>query len=475
MKRALAVMGTLAGLLASGSLAAGTSALAQGTDAVYSNHGAFVVQYNTPPGRPIVCYAATQANARTGPVDINIMYNGQDWVISFPYPAGSHVSGGLVLDGISDAFSSEPLGDGYNGFIVAAAFVADLQRGRTFTLDIPSTGRVSFPLNGSSRALNDVRTCVRNQGARPRTQTSQPAQRPSSPTRPVPARQTPATVASNLGGGPSAWGGFNIVGTGQSSENRYADVRGWQVLAANHGGNHAYCVGTYQHNGVDLRLGWDGGQWQLAVPVPSTPDWSGFLEVDGDSRMASGTAIGNWTVIWLAQWEVDRLSQGNQAIVSIGRRDYDFALSGSAAAILKVEECQTRQGVAARQTPASSPVRAPSQPAVQRPALGTQASQRDVLGSVWYETESGWQGTWTRLGSSNQFQAVWTHPNGSTVHADLTITMAGNDVSIIRRDTFGPGVGQGCNYNGTIHGQSVSGHYACDWGGQLLPWSASIN
>ncbi len=97
------------------------------------------------------------------------------------------------------------------------------------------------------------------------------------------------------------------------------------------------------------------------------------------------------------------------------------------------------------------------------------------LGRVWDESEAGWHGTWTRIGHSNAFKAIWTHPRGSVVRADLTITIAGNRVTVIRRDTFGPAVGQGCRYTGTLQGNVVSGQYNCDWGRGSHPWSARIN
>lgn len=457
MRIAVAMIGLITGLVQ-----AMPAASAQGTDAVYSSHGAFIVHANSQPGRPIICYAATQTYLPGNrPFDTNLMFNGQDWIVTFPYSQGAMVNGGLVVDGIADAFQSEPLGDGYNGFLIAAGFVADLQRGSTFTLDIPSIGRAVFPLTGSSRALNDVRTCVRNGGVQPAAQPRPPAQTQSRPAQ--------ASVPSGLSGGPSEWGGFNIVGSGQSIESVYANVRGWQVLAASYGGNHAYCVATMQQNGADVRLGTDGGQWQLAVPLPSSPDWYGTLDIDGDVRGAAGAAIGNWTVDWLGLDEVDRLAQGSRAIFSNGRLDYDFSLHGSTAVLLKLEECQSSRGIAPT---ASSP--APSQPSVQRPTPNGQPGDKGILGSVWNETESGWQGTWTRLGNTNQFQAIWQHPNGSLVRADLAMSVIGNHITVVRRDTFGPGVGQGCNYNGMISGRSVSGHYTCDWSGSSIPWSATI-
>ncbi len=96
------------------------------------------------------------------------------------------------------------------------------------------------------------------------------------------------------------------------------------------------------------------------------------------------------------------------------------------------------------------------------------------LGHVWNESEAGWQGTWRRVGNSNAFKATWTHPSGRIVRADLTIGIAGNRVTVIRRDTFGPAVGKGCRYSGMLHGNAVSGSYSCDWARGPLPWSAHI-
>lgn len=98
-----------------------------------------------------------------------------------------------------------------------------------------------------------------------------------------------------------------------------------------------------------------------------------------------------------------------------------------------------------------------------------------ILGRVWQESEAGWQGTWTRLGNSNQFNAIWTHPSGGVVRAFLTMTIVGNNVAVIRRDTFGSRVGKGCRYSGKIRGNQVDGVYNCDWSRGNHPWSALIN
>ena len=66
--------------------------------------------------------------------------------------------------------------------------------------------------------------------------------------------------------------------------------------------------------------------------------------MDGDARGMSGSAVGNWTIAWLALWDLERVAQGSQGVLSTGRADYDFPLSGSAAAIKKIEECHKRRG-----------------------------------------------------------------------------------------------------------------------------------
>jgi hypothetical protein len=52
----------------------------------------------------------------------------------------------------------------------------------------------------------------------------------------------------------------------------------------------------------------------------------------------------------------------------------------------------------------------------------------------------------------------------------------GDQVTIIRRDTVGPGKGRGCRYTGRLNGKSVSGNYTCEIApGRKASWSAQIN
>lgn len=143
----------------------------------------------------------------------------------------------------------------------------------------------------------------------------------------------------------NVYGGFDIVGTPGAVDQDYANVRGWHVTATYVGGAFAFCSAGRNVGGGYMSIGYDGMQWQLAVPIPQQyTDWSGVLEVDGSRRFASGTATNGYAIAWLGLAELDRLKRGNQAILGVGKIDYDFNLSGVTASTLKVSECVQQAG-----------------------------------------------------------------------------------------------------------------------------------
>ena len=99
-----------------------------------------------------------------------------------------------------------------------------------------------------------------------------------------------------------------------------------------------------------------------------------------------------------------------------------------------------------------------------------QSSESDILGTGWIETESGWNGTWTRRGTSDVFDASW---NGGVVRAVLVIHVVGVTVTIERRNSSD---GNECNYQGTLtpDGREAGGSYSCTNGGRNVPWKATI-
>ena len=167
---------------------------------------------------------------------------------------------------------------------------------------------------------------------------------------------------------PTDYGGYDIVGN-EKFERHYGEARGWQVLAASSGRTFMYCAAIKDVGRGDVRLGRDlvepgsGAQWQLAVPMKSKADWQGTLEIDGrgagngGGAQMSGTARDGWTIAWLTMGDVDALRQGKQAVLGVGKADFDFSLDGAAAALTKVDECVARKGGAAQ---ASAPAAGPA-------------------------------------------------------------------------------------------------------------------
>lgn len=145
------------------------------------------------------------------------------------------------------------------------------------------------------------------------------------------------------------YGGYDIAGNAGIVERPYAEVRGWNVFVGFDGSRPAYCAAETGIGNDRWRLGFDGGQWQMAIPyAPSGPisDWSSDWTLDGDTRPISGVAVDGWTIAWLGAPERDRIAQGDYMVVNIGRASVDRQLHGTAAVVTKIEECQQRTGVA---------------------------------------------------------------------------------------------------------------------------------
>lgn len=114
----------------------------------------------------------------------------------------------------------------------------------------------------------------------------------------------------------------------------------------------------------------------------------------------------------------------------------------------------------------------------------TTTAAADILGTRWNEVEyDNWHGDWVRRGTSNVFDARWTHPRHGTVTATLTMQVdAANNVVIVRRDVSStsppPGwaPGAGCVYHGSINPQTgvAAGTYKCDFSPLQPQWRAQI-
>jgi len=137
-------------------------------------------------------------------------------------------------------------------------------------------------------------------------------------------------------------GTFNIAGDPRMSEQFYDTARKYTVFSGGDRSRVQYCVAERNFGGSVLRLGYDGGQWQLAVPYGDNPNYDGTLEIDGRSFFTTGTAANGWTFVWLGLQELEAIRAGSKMILNIGRASLDFTLDGTTAAGLKVEECVQR-------------------------------------------------------------------------------------------------------------------------------------
>jgi hypothetical protein len=129
-------------------------------------------------------------------------------------------------------------------------------------------------------------------------------------------------------------------------EKEYATVKGWRVFsgpAAIAGGD--MCYASKDNGKAELRIGTDeGGEWVMGMPYYEDGEVQGQFGFDSDGYMEQATfaASNGWAYMVVPAAEALR----NSSVLSmeLDRGKQDFKLSGSAAAMTKVEECVMRGG-----------------------------------------------------------------------------------------------------------------------------------
>lgn len=267
-----------------------------------------------------------------------IAYDGRNWQIWTDYRIYEVQSTPVLVDGRPFNVRFEQI----ENVAVAPAgreLIAAIGSGGHINLNLDPEGP-DYSLRGSAGAIELLEACAGG-GGKPGI----------------------AEVQPGPGAGPrekNDYGGYDVAGQPQG-EYSYSRSRGWQVFAARSGSSFAYCVAeTRRSDGSAIRIGWDGMEWQLAVPVDSRPGWEGTLQIDGAGSghgyrsggdFISGIARAGWTIAWLGQVELDGIRRGRVAVLGVGKFDYDFSLSGARAASLKVQECVERSGRTAQALP----------------------------------------------------------------------------------------------------------------------------
>jgi hypothetical protein len=134
---------------------------------------------------------------------------------------------------------------------------------------------------------------------------------------------------------------------GAQESTYFEEVRGWKVVVGTVNGRTAYCAMTKTQGGSELRFGYGGGQWQMAVPYGAKRgEYTGQMTLDGKASGTYGESDGKWTFLWLNLGERDALMNGKRLVIEIGKASIDYDLVGTSAGIRKVEECAKRRLVA---------------------------------------------------------------------------------------------------------------------------------
>lgn len=139
-----------------------------------------------------------------------------------------------------------------------------------------------------------------------------------------------------------------LTATPALAQDIYGTARGWTIRSEAPGGSYAGCFMTRSEQGFDLMLGQSHGNWYIAFPWDSAPGSTHHAVIDVDRYSDQLTLVNENGLIGseIGAAMAHAIGQGNAFTISIDGTSYSLSLHGTAAAIAKVEECDTNQGVA---------------------------------------------------------------------------------------------------------------------------------
>lgn len=142
------------------------------------------------------------------------------------------------------------------------------------------------------------------------------------------------TVGPVVPGPEDNYGVTNVVGM---DEEVYGVEAPWTVYAGvdETASTVLYCVAELDGGG--LRIGTDGGQWQLGVPHAA--DLKAGVELDGRVLPLLGMSADGWTFGWLTLAELDAIRRGSVLIIEQGRASMDYDVSAVGPALDAVTAC----------------------------------------------------------------------------------------------------------------------------------------
>ncbi|SPF80316.1 VHL beta domain-containing protein [Pseudoprimorskyibacter insulae] len=192
---------------------------------------------------------------------------------------------------------------------------------------------MTFPMDGVTAALLKLQDCWFDLAQPdPNTSRALPVALPSksggqapgrAPTRPTAAPMVPAVTTTH-----------------------YDTARDWTVHAEQNAHGFAGCAMT-RGPGFDLSLARFGGAWTLRFPF-NAPDGTRItadMDLDRASALADLTVLNGVAEGEIGESWVEGIALGRRFFVSLGGPQSRISLSGTAAAITKVEECDMNFGV----------------------------------------------------------------------------------------------------------------------------------
>ena len=212
-----------------------------------------------------------------------------------------------------------------------------LRNGNNVNLNLEPNGP-EFSLSGSAATMLKIQECyqfsgvppVRKTYKKPTNQKSSLLKKSFEPTQPS-GSESRKTLDN--------YQTFNIAQGNEANDEFYDNTGEWAIIANKVSGNKGYCTAVAHPNDQAIRLGYDGGQWQLAIPVRSKPEWNGSIEIDGKTTGASGTSEGNWTYVWLHLSDYESIRQSKTFVVNIEKASFNYQFNGMANVGDIVERC----------------------------------------------------------------------------------------------------------------------------------------
>ena len=163
----------------------------------------------------------------------------------------------------------------------------------------------------------------------------------------------------------------------QTFEEHYASVRGWDVVSLHDQGQFVGCgMSRPDDGGFDFALYYGFGDWEILVPTSARAQSDVTIDMDLDrmSEVVIGKSDGMIASALVAASWVNAIANGRTLTVYLEGWTHEIPLTGTTAAILKVEECVGGGG----QQPRTSARASTSSSTSSRPSIVQQPVESDA-------------------------------------------------------------------------------------------------